>query len=174
MSDKTFTVAGTSKKDGKLAYRFANGTAAARARVLSDHEDLKLFDLPRAMTKEAAIAWLAKQGIAAEIPESKRLAVLIKVNKVPRAARKTETVAEAEITRKEIAHEALGRTAHKAGVLSFRDWDDLHITVRQEICRNAAWAAGIATPRGTYHELEAMLRKDGVEVLADGTLREAA
>ena len=108
------------------------------------------------------------------IPESKRLAVLVRINKVPRAARVADAVEAVEVTRKAIAHEDLGRAAHAASVLSFRNWDDLDVATRQEYARNAARAAGIATPPGMFPELEAWLKRDGVVVMADGTLRYAA
>jgi hypothetical protein len=77
MSDKTFTVAGTSIKNGTLTNRFANGTAAARRSVLEkdNHSEIKLFDLPNPMTKEDAIAWLKSNSdakpVAADAPKAK-------------------------------------------------------------------------------------------------------
>jgi len=170
---KTFTVAGTSVKAGVKSFRFANGTAAARAKIIADHDQVKLFDLPHAMIKTDAIAWLAKQGVDAPIPEAQRVAVLLKVNKVPRVAKEIASLAEdAEASASgAIAHEELGFAASK---MSRNYWNTRPVEVRQEMSRNAAWAAGIKCPKGTYPELDAWLRTDGLETMADGTLREIA
>jgi CxxC motif-containing protein len=59
---KTFTVAGVSTPRGQMAvqYRFANGTAAARTKVLVKNGDsaITLFDLPEPMTKEQATVFV--------------------------------------------------------------------------------------------------------------------
>jgi len=59
MMEKTFTVAGTSNLNGAVKFRFANDLAG-RIKVLEyhGHTDVRLFELPRAMTKVEAIAWL--------------------------------------------------------------------------------------------------------------------
>ena len=64
MGEKTFTVGGTSVKNGERAWRFANNGAAARAKVLlkDDHTEINLIDLPRAMTRDDAIAHLMSLG----------------------------------------------------------------------------------------------------------------
>ena len=61
---KTFTVAGVSTLEGVVKFRVANGTAAARAKVLerSGHTNIKLEDLKKPMTKEAAYEYLAAKG----------------------------------------------------------------------------------------------------------------
>lgn len=63
-SNKTFTVGGTSYYNGSSTWRFANGSAAARAKVLRDngHRDVDLEPLPRPMTREEAIEYLMAQG----------------------------------------------------------------------------------------------------------------
>ena len=77
MTDKTFTVAGTSVKGGETKYRFANGTAAARTKVLEKdgHTMVLLFNLPSAMTAEAAKAWLQAQGTAVQEPTARQRTV---------------------------------------------------------------------------------------------------
>jgi hypothetical protein len=57
---KLFTVAGTSVLGGVCKFRVANGGAAARAKVLekNGHTDIALQDLPKPMTKDAAMAFL--------------------------------------------------------------------------------------------------------------------
>lgn len=63
----TYTVAGYSTKNGVTKFRVANGTAAARTAVLrrDNHTDIKLSDLPSAMTREAAEAFVKGTGTAA-------------------------------------------------------------------------------------------------------------
>jgi hypothetical protein len=61
---KLFTVAGTSNLEGVVKFRVANGSAAARTKVLerSSHTDIQLQDLPKPMTKEDAIAFVGGKG----------------------------------------------------------------------------------------------------------------
>lgn len=58
--DPTYTVAGTSILKGVNTYRFSNGTVKARTDKLlrHDHSEVKLYELPHAMTKTVAIQWL--------------------------------------------------------------------------------------------------------------------
>ena len=59
MTDKTFTVAGTSKfKDG-YKVRFANDLMRTKNLTKSGHTDIVLVELPKAMTKLDAIKHIA-------------------------------------------------------------------------------------------------------------------
>ena len=64
---KTFTVAGTSNLNGVVKFRFANDLKS-RVRVLqrNGHTDINLMELPEAMSKERAIAFLEAQDTPAE------------------------------------------------------------------------------------------------------------
>jgi hypothetical protein len=64
--EKLFTVVGTSALEGVVKFRVANGSAAARTKVLtrSGHTDIKLVDLATPMSKEDAIAFVKSQGSA--------------------------------------------------------------------------------------------------------------
>ena len=64
--EKLFSVAGTSALEGVVKFRVANGSAAARTKVLvrSGHTDIKLVDLAKPMSKEDAIAFVKSQGSA--------------------------------------------------------------------------------------------------------------
>ena len=68
MSAKLFTVAGASKlaANEPLKLRVATGSAKGRANVMTSngHVDVQMFDLPKAMDKEAARTWLIAKGIA--------------------------------------------------------------------------------------------------------------
>lgn len=69
-TDKTFTIAGVSTQFGKTKQRFANGTVANRAKILerAGCTDIKLFDLPHPMTKDAARIWLEEKFGATVAP----------------------------------------------------------------------------------------------------------
>lgn len=77
MADKLFTIAGTSVFNDVLTYRFANGKVRSRMSVLrrNSHTQIQLFQLPDAMTKDAAIQWLNEQGIFAVKPATGRAAI---------------------------------------------------------------------------------------------------
>ena len=55
-----FTVAGLSRQNGTLKLRFANDFVT-RVKVLqrNGHKDVNLVELPQAMTKDAAVAYLS-------------------------------------------------------------------------------------------------------------------
>jgi hypothetical protein len=63
MTNKLFTIAGISTLKGVTKYRFATGTVKHRTLVLTrnDHTDIKLFDLPTAMTKAEAKSFVDNQ-----------------------------------------------------------------------------------------------------------------
>ncbi len=53
---KTFKVVGVSTLNGKTKVRFANDTSRVKILVKNGHTNVELFELPEAMTKEAALA----------------------------------------------------------------------------------------------------------------------
>ena len=63
---KLFTVAGTSVLDGVKTYRFANDMSRVKVLKRVGHTDVNLIELPKAMDKEAAVAFLATKDITAE------------------------------------------------------------------------------------------------------------
>jgi hypothetical protein len=69
--EKLFTVAGTSNLNGAVKFRFANDFKS-RVKVLerNGHTDIMLFELPRAMTKEEAIAHLEGMDVAVPAAET--------------------------------------------------------------------------------------------------------
>jgi hypothetical protein len=66
--EKTFTVAGTSNLNGVVKFRFANDLKG-RIKVLekNGHTEVNLIELPTAMTKEAAIAYLENMNTEAPV-----------------------------------------------------------------------------------------------------------
>ena len=167
MNDRTYTVVGTSVQNGKKTLRLANGTAAAREKILrkAGCEDVRLFDLPEQMTAAAAEAWLALQGDTVPARAAKPAAAAV------RKARANPVPAVSSQDGADMPHEELG---YAASGMSRELWQNQSVLIRQEACRNAAWAAGIACPRGTYPELETWLEMEHIFTRADGTLQEAA
>ncbi len=158
----TYTVAGTSIKKGVKTNRFANGTAASRAKVLEkdNHTEIMLFDLPTPMSKEDALAWLATNSDAVPVdpkavtPKEPKAAV-VKTSKgpstfrVPPASPAVSTLYSAE----EIATSPIARAVHEAGnseiklsaeqeveamalhkesVIDFMAWTQVSVQVRNE------------------------------------------
>lgn len=163
--EKTFTIGGTSTgPNGVKQWRFANGSATARAKILEDHDhtDVRFLALPQPMTKEDGIAWLKTQDLDA---------VAVTKGAAPKREARAAVIAEARMSTENvhIAHEELGRAASG---MSLQYWLERSVETRQEYARNAAMAAGIACPKGTFPELDKWLLSTGVETLADGTLRD--
>jgi hypothetical protein len=80
--DKTFTRAGTSRLNGVVAYRFANDLNRERVLAKNGHTEITFYELGEAMTKSAAMLFLAQRGITAEgnrvtttAPKAKRVKV---------------------------------------------------------------------------------------------------
>jgi hypothetical protein len=65
--EKLFTVAGTSRRNGTVKFRFSNDMKG-RIPMLerTGHTEIQLVELPAAMTKEDAIVYLTQLGFAAD------------------------------------------------------------------------------------------------------------
>jgi len=76
MTTKLFTIAGISTSKGVTKYRFATGTVKHRTLVLTrnDHTDIKLFDLPTAMTKAEAKSFVDNQMLLTPVAPVKAVA----------------------------------------------------------------------------------------------------
>ena len=63
-----FTVAGLSRQNGNLKLRFANDFVT-RSKVLArnKHTDINLVELPQAMTKDAAVAYISTLAQFADV-----------------------------------------------------------------------------------------------------------
>lgn len=72
--DKLFTIAGTSTLNGVNTFRFATGKVNVRTAKLKrhGHTDVDLVELPNAMNKTDAVAWLVSQGRDAVIPTNRK------------------------------------------------------------------------------------------------------
>lgn len=63
--EKQFTVAGTSRRNGVVKFRFSNDLKGRIPMLIkTGHTEINLVELPAAMTKEAAIAYLEAQDFA--------------------------------------------------------------------------------------------------------------
>jgi argininosuccinate synthase len=97
--EKTFTVAGTSNLNGAVKYRFANDLAG-RVKVLlkNGHVDVKLVELPYAMTKEDAIAYLQKDTVAEDTVQEAAVAQGVAVTQADIDELRAELEADGEDT----------------------------------------------------------------------------
>ncbi len=64
MTDKLFTVAGTSKVNGGTKVRFANDMTRVKVLVKGGHQDIDLIELPRAMSKAEIVSYLLSMDFA--------------------------------------------------------------------------------------------------------------
>ena len=93
---KTFTFAGTCTENGATVYKFANDAKRAKALERFGCTNVNMIELPAAMDKEAAVAYLAQVGMTAtqavriaktatvKVKASKQIQVIAKkVKRVP-------------------------------------------------------------------------------------------
>ena len=62
-TSKLFKVVGVSTLNGKTKVRFANDTARVKILVKNGHTAIDLHELPEAMTKEAALAYVKANAL---------------------------------------------------------------------------------------------------------------
>ena len=93
---KTFIIAGTCIEKGATVYKFANSAKRGKELERFGCTDVILFDLPKPMDKDEAIAFLATKGITAD--KSPRVAKTAKVAKTAtvkvKATKETKVVAK--------------------------------------------------------------------------------
>ena len=100
MTDRTYSIAGFSTLSNQRKVRFANGTIEAREKVLArgGHTDIELKNLPNAMTKAEAMAFLgvseddprAPKGVQAAAAKAKSAAKVTKVIEIVKDAKKAD------------------------------------------------------------------------------------
>ena len=80
MTDKLFTVVGTSNLNGTTKVRWANDLVT-RFKMLhkGGHTDIELFELPEGMTKQKATEWLADSDNFVKLTEDAQYAVNMKL-----------------------------------------------------------------------------------------------
>lgn len=96
---KLFAFAGTCVVDGATVYKFANDAGRAAVLTKLGATDVNMIELPKAMDKEAAIAYLAQVGITAgkapRVAKPAKVAKQAKVAKVATPVSKRRRVGDA-------------------------------------------------------------------------------
>ena len=125
---KTFTFAGTCVENDAVVYKFANDANRAKALERFGCTEVKLVELPAAMDKDAAVAYLATVGMTAIKPArgAKPKSAAAKPTKTakPIAAKLPKAVSTTsnDVT-KEAYAEAMGeRKANDMPVVSFAQY----------------------------------------------------
>ncbi len=94
---KLFAYAGTCVVNGATVYKFANDANRAAVLAKLGATDVKMLELPEAMSKEDAIDFLATRGIAAgRAPRAAKTAKVAKVAKTEKVAKIATPVAKAK------------------------------------------------------------------------------
>ena len=129
---KLFTVAGTSNLEGLVKFRVANGSAAARTKVLerSGHTEIQLQDLPSAMSKEDAIAFIGGKNTVGKLTISKGPNLVAAINKAKAPKQKTVKMATIvkQVSKKFVADKAAAEntaTAPAAPMLTAANADEV-------------------------------------------------
>ena len=80
---KTFTFAGTCTENGATVYKFANDAKRTKALERFGCTNVNMIELPAAMDKEAAVAYLAQVGMTATqaVKIAKTATVKVKASK---------------------------------------------------------------------------------------------
>ena len=122
---KLFSVAGVSTLAGERTFRFANTMDRVKGLLRSGHTDVELMELPGAMTKEAAVAFLATKGITAELKSVRKNSapvVKVKLAKTTRVVANTKAPAGDELDREAYAEAMFERKANDMPTMSYAEW----------------------------------------------------
>ena len=118
---KTFTFAGTCVENGAVVYKFANDANRAKALERFGCTDIKMVELPNAMDKESAVAYLATVGMTAtKAPRAAKAAKPAKA--VAAKLPKVKTTSDDEVTREVYAEAMSERSANGMPVVSFAQY----------------------------------------------------
>ena len=92
-----FTVAGLSRQNGSLKLRFANDFVT-RTKVLArnKHTDINLVELPQAMTKDAAAAYISTLPQFADVDSQAAITAFL-AKGAPKAPVTVKTAAKAKV-----------------------------------------------------------------------------
>ena len=85
-TDKLFTVAGISKREGEYKVRFANDTMRVKVLIKGGHEDVRLVELDAPSTKMEAVQVLKDMPEFSDVIAQATIAEFIEDN-TPKAAR---------------------------------------------------------------------------------------
>ncbi len=122
---KLFAFAGTCVVDGATVYKFANDANRAAVLTKLGATDVNIIALPKAMDKDAAVAYLAQVGITAtktaRSTNTKTAAVKVKAAKTVKVSSSKTTASEDGL--REAYAEAMGeRKANDMPVISFAQY----------------------------------------------------
>jgi hypothetical protein len=96
MTDKKFMVTGVSTLEGKTKIRFANDGIRIKILEKNGHKDVRLVDLPKAMTKAEIAQYLKEIDFGAGNPAIEAaVAYIAKKNPAPAGHKVTAVMAEA-------------------------------------------------------------------------------
>jgi hypothetical protein len=122
---KLFTFAGTCTENGAVVYKFANDAKRAKALERFGCTNVNMIELPSAMDKEAAVAFLATKGMTAgKAPKVAKTAkaATVKVT-MPKGKVKVAKTATADALSREAYDQAvLNWEANELPVRSFAEW----------------------------------------------------
>ena len=130
---KTFTFAGTCVENNAVVYKFANDANRARALERFGCTEVKLVELPTAMDKDAAVAYLATVGMTAAKPARAAKSAVVKVK--VKTAKDVKVVAAKAAVNDDISKEAY------AEAMSERKANDMPVVSFAQYKRDAAKAA---------------------------------
>lgn len=123
---KTFTFAGTCTENGATVYKFANDASRAKALERFGCTDINMVELPNAMDKEAAVAYLATQGMTAtKAPRAAKAAKPAAAKPAKAVAAKlpkVKTTGDDEVTKESYAEAMSERSANGMPVVSFAQY----------------------------------------------------
>ena len=123
---KLFTFAGTCTENGATVYKFANDAKRAKALERFGCTDVNMVELPTAMDKEAAVAYLAIVGMtAAKAPRAAKAAKPAAAKPAKAVAAKlpkVKTTGDDEVTREAYAEAMSERGANGMPVVSFAQY----------------------------------------------------
>jgi hypothetical protein len=123
---KTFTFAGTCTENGATVYKFANDANRAKALERFGCTDINMVELPNAMDKEAAVAYLATVGMTAtKAPRAAKAAKPAAAKPAKAVAAKlpkVKTTGDDEVTRESYAEAMSERSANGMPVVSFAQY----------------------------------------------------
>ena len=128
---KTFTFAGTCTENGTTVYKFANKATRAKELERFGCTNVNLVELPNAMSKEDAVAFLATKDITADRAVK---------SAAPRAVKTVKTAKTVKAKLPKIATNPRGSEAAAANAEHFiKAWFNSRVTPEQAEQVKANW-----------------------------------
>jgi hypothetical protein len=150
---KLFTFAGTCVENGATVYKFANDAKRAKALERFGCTDVNMIELPKAMDKEAAVAFLATKGMTAG--KAPKVAKVAKAPKIAKTAtvKVTKSKSQVKIAKsKTTTVDPVGRDEYDRAVLN---WEANELPVRSF----AEWKRDVVAAQKFFAKAEDKLAK---------------